>query len=710
MAANNPTRQAPGPSKDPQHVHAVHSSPGAGSESSPAVSSAFDFGLHQFYTNTSSIRPATDTSHEGYAKDLFDVEWDLEKYKKMNREEQMAYKMQLMQAARRRGKDILKEVETRFNQPSSTAEVESLKQSLLQMTKTQNAAMSAAEEAINNPGKKTAELWQIVEPMRPHILHEYGAGMLAQLDALFQQEAIKEQSEQSPAAHRLERSALKSAASDIIPGVTGVSEHSGRSQRHLEREVPMHIGSHPSEGGETERREVRLLKEYRSRGEWQESGSLIMSLSAEEQLQPEIAIHIGWNLIEQGYPQRALDVTDRSWQRWKASWGERPLVAALRLLRAYCRVVCRCELKTVFEATWSIRSLGSSPTTIENLPDAQIVAEYWNHKLIQEAFKEGLIDEQVFKPLVRQRLTAIVDFLHGSGRTMEAALFEVVRCECSDTREERLTCLRPFLTRSIADHSSEARVLLKFAAILTRYGDEENAWTALRRAEECFGARGSGTCRLESRLIRNQAVRPVNLNGLFGFVQLKQEFRDLGYPDGELRALSAAASTASEIAANGGLTLTYYEELAGIARATGNDLQLLREGLKVFSALSSNPSNVGKVIEGLQRCFETASDQMPASAGMAGMRLSQVYLAVGDREKSLKYANLSRECLRQTWKHELLSDATSGLARVLAAGNAFQDHMDALNLLQNSLKADQGHNYLRGQAEKLDQLASLEGS
>lgn len=708
---------------------------------------------HQFHTYVSPTLSLINTKNVKHPDELFGVEWDIEKYKKMSREEQIQYKAFLAEKSKEKMKENTKKMEgilknsrkpqLGVDQPRSATytRLKELEKECLQMTKNRHAAQVAVEEVLRNPGKKTDELSAIMEPMRALVLNEHGAGLLATLDDTFHREAIKEGEINSSANVGGEYFSTGQGLSPVfgIPSCQGTSvstlvpDDLDVGRKHPETKLSLRFNTGPSEGGNAhsdELTEKYMLQRFELRGEWKQFNEHTLRLSPEEQSNPEISIYIGWNLVEQGYAMKALDVLDNSWRRWKLRltfadlgipskghttnpfsvsgrfrqpWkpdsGKKALREALQFMRAYCRILCQCKVKDIFEEAWPARTFDDSSATISYLSEFQAVAEYWYHKIIQCAWKEGLLDEETSKLRVQRHLQAITEFLYTNGRVAEAIQFHLLSCAYPDTEKERLACLQEIIKFSTTDPIASARFLLKLpnpfdAKYLDIY------LTALGRAEEFLSDDDSSSGLLELKLFNLQYAHNPTSTQLLELSELCFSFENIDFPGGELRARSERISVASKVNPSNDFAFRCHEDFAGTISARNNQLRQLEVDLKFYSELLSNPAHIGKAVKGLHHCFIKTAGQMPASYGRAGILLSRAYLKIGDREKSLMYSNLARECLKHTQNFELLSDATSQLAEALIAGNVLLDLMDARVLLDSSLNIDYDRHYLDGMVKK----------
>jgi CHAT domain-containing protein len=230
----------------------------------------------------------------------------------------------------------------------------------------------------------------------------------------------------------------------------------------------------------------------------------------------------------------------------------------------------------------------------------------------------------------------------------------------------------------------------------------------LKRAEKTFKELRVAQGEIQVSLKRVSILSLKTTEEVQKLLELADAFKTIDYPVGQVTALAAARSAALDLYPQQDF-LNIHGLIEEVFARTGNQYLGLKQNIAFHSVLILWPEHIGKAIEGLRQYIDSASDETPHTKGRLAMFLGQAYAFVGDWENSLKFSKLAVDCLKQGCKYETLSDATLLQANAMTFGEVGVDYVAAIKLLEDSLRLDEKHKYLSGQAKKCESLASLEG-
>jgi ATPase family associated with various cellular activities (AAA) len=319
---------------------------------------------------------------------------DLGAYAARSPEEQRVFKKQLMEKVNERAKRIAEKMEKieemrriRIDEPKSVndARQEQVWNELLEKSEERDKVMRAAEFIFDNPGQKASDLTNIVKPLKTIIRDSAGGEVVEQLDTLLEQECSNEKDEgMSLAATRPGAKGLPEGLGEESD-VAWEEEEAWRTGTGDEGETIYDVGDATyAEGrrkGDTGISDsatkamlahIHRLRQHRLYSRWGESRILSSSLSLKEKQHPLVAIQIGHNLMAQGYVEMALDVMDSSWFRWETLWHDHAMLKALRLARAFIRVLCQYNLTAALDEALSIHDLDSNRELVEAPSAAEV--------------------------------------------------------------------------------------------------------------------------------------------------------------------------------------------------------------------------------------------------------------------------------------------------------------------------------------------------
>ncbi|KAK0725868.1 CHAT domain-containing protein [Lasiosphaeris hirsuta] len=330
---------------------------------------------------------------------------------------------------------------------------------------------------------------------------------------------------------------------------------------------------------------------------------------------------------------------------------------------------------------------------------------YFYYKILTIAIYEGLLDTEVFKPLVQTRLQAILQILQETGQSHDIVLFSLFLADQSTSEHDKENILRPLLENPTLLPVDRAHVALELGVAAATSGDASKAAPLFQSAEELFE---QSSCRdgiLKSRLQRLDMTSPMTASTFEEMLQLANAFEKLNSVASEFSTLFHAMTAAAELASWNNFT-SAFDRARIVSSRTKNGYFLLKIHLTFAANMVTWPQHLGKSVATLREFLDPASTQTPRTSGQASLLLGQVCTLLGDKENGLKYAKRAVKEFEKGCDYELISDAKLALALAMDSGET--GGQLAVKLLTDSLTLDKQHNYLKGQIAKYDALVWLE--